>query len=155
MAYIKMEPEYTDDRFVNGAKQAISLVAKALREDDNELLSSTSLKAFSTTLMDRVKELPREVVQRRMSFEKENIVHACIHSCVISSNKAFNVELDGMTYFGTVIAVIDPKSTEQVSLATALKRASSDVLICNITVCRQLRPLGIWKISHVNFFTQT
>uniref|UniRef100_A0AC34R0C6 Tim44-like domain-containing protein n=1 Tax=Panagrolaimus sp. JU765 TaxID=591449 RepID=A0AC34R0C6_9BILA len=152
VAYSRYEPQYTDKGFINGSKQAISLIAKAIREQNNELISSLSLKRLSYALFDRLKDFPPEFLQTRFSFDENNIIHGFFHSCIMSNDRSFSLDISEMAFFGTVVAIIDPNSTKPVPISEALKDVNSQTLFCNITVCRRINPLGPWKISHINFF---
>lgn len=66
------------------------LISKALKEGDNSIIRNLTLTACATKLYDRIKDFPEELIKKKFSFEKENIIHAYVHSSVISPNKAFN-----------------------------------------------------------------
>lgn len=66
------------------------LLSKALKEGDNKIISNLTLSTCATKLFDRIKNFPEELIQEKFSFKKENIIHAYIHSSVVSPNTAFN-----------------------------------------------------------------
>uniref|UniRef100_A0AC34GRL9 Uncharacterized protein n=1 Tax=Panagrolaimus sp. ES5 TaxID=591445 RepID=A0AC34GRL9_9BILA len=152
MSYYYYEREYSDKNFINGAKMAITQMAKAIREHDIEAVTELTVKQFSMELREKMSIIPQDVLQKHLSFTKDNIVHAFIHSLLTAPKEAFNLDPEALCFYGKVIAVIDPHSTQQVSLNKALKNANDDTLFCNVTVCRHLNPLDIWKVSHINFF---
>uniref|UniRef100_A0A914YEV5 Uncharacterized protein n=1 Tax=Panagrolaimus superbus TaxID=310955 RepID=A0A914YEV5_9BILA len=152
MSYYYYEREYSDNNFINGGKMAITQMAKAIREHDIEAVTELTLKQFSIELREKMSIIPQDVLQKRLSFTQDNIVHAFIHSLLTAPKEAFNLDPEAVSFYGKIIAVIDPHSTQQVSLHKALKNANNDTLFCNVTVCRHLNPLDLWKVSHINFF---
>uniref|UniRef100_A0A7E4ZZ62 Mitochondrial import inner membrane translocase subunit TIM44 n=1 Tax=Panagrellus redivivus TaxID=6233 RepID=A0A7E4ZZ62_PANRE len=155
LTYLGFELGYTDAKFASGAESAIALAAKCIKQNDSAAMSAIMLSPCVSKLRQRLDEIPPELVQKRFDFTRDNIIYSGYHSSVISSNKAFNLDVGEMTYFSTAIAVIQPDSTKRVSLRTAISKATPDTLFCNITVCRQLSPLGLWRISDINFFDQS
>uniref|UniRef100_A0AC35FSA2 Tim44-like domain-containing protein n=1 Tax=Panagrolaimus sp. PS1159 TaxID=55785 RepID=A0AC35FSA2_9BILA len=152
MTYYYYEKEYSDKNFISGANLAITQMAKAIREHDIEAINELTVKQFATEIREKMAIIPQDVLKERLSFTKDNIVHAFIHALFTAPQKPFNLDPEALCFYGKVVAIIDPNSTQQVSLNKALKNANDDTLFCNVTVCRHLNPLDIWKISHINFF---
>uniref|UniRef100_A0A914EP34 Uncharacterized protein n=1 Tax=Acrobeloides nanus TaxID=290746 RepID=A0A914EP34_9BILA len=152
-AYYKylIEPTYSNAGFLNGAERGIHLAATYMRESKFEKLNRIMTSELVEKIKNRMHELPPDLVQEKLKFEQENIIHSFIHSTMLSSDRLMS--LKGLAFYGTVVAFIDDmdrNSTSKKSLRQIIK--SPNWLCCNVTFCRQLDPPGIWKITDINFF---
>uniref|UniRef100_A0A915EAH0 Uncharacterized protein n=1 Tax=Ditylenchus dipsaci TaxID=166011 RepID=A0A915EAH0_9BILA len=147
----KFENEYTDEKFMNGAKQAVMLSSLLIREKKFHELAPIMTETAVDYIREKANRISDDLLLEKLSFREENIVKAYILSSAFSSSKFFAMPRDALwTFYCTVVMVIDKKNLDQQrSMRQLLKSPNS--LICNMTLARIVMPLGRWMITSINY----
>ncbi|VDM23641.1 unnamed protein product [Toxocara canis] len=152
------EKEYTLNGFLNGITEAALLCARHISDGNWDRLGAIMNSEAVDELRERYEWLSEDD-KKRLRFSTNDVICAFIHSTFISGRRIFRISKpSNFAFYG--IAVLYIRKDESINVDEAphkLLQSSppGSIMICNVTISRPLNPLGIWKVTKVNFFDYT
>ncbi|KAM3721900.1 Hemolymph clottable protein [Dirofilaria immitis] len=154
------EKEFTVKGFLNGAIQAALLCANYIRHGDWGNLRRIMIDEAVSELQTRFDPFNTEDFER-LKFSLDDVIYSVIDSSYtcgkvqpkISGLRSF-FPAKHRAFYSQVIIYIKKSNIDESKSIERLLRISPprSLLICNITLSRILSPLGMWKVTRINFF---
>uniref|UniRef100_A0A0R3RVX6 Uncharacterized protein n=1 Tax=Elaeophora elaphi TaxID=1147741 RepID=A0A0R3RVX6_9BILA len=154
------EKEFTVKGFLNGAIQAAVLCADYIRQGDWGNLRRIMIDEAVSELQMRFDPFNAEDFER-LQFSINDVIYSVIDSsytCGKTQPKTSGLRsffpLKHRAFYSQVIIYIKRGNIDENQSIQRLLRISppGSLLVCNITLSRILNPLGMWKVTRINFF---
>ncbi|VIO95844.1 Uncharacterized protein BM_BM6956 [Brugia malayi] len=154
------EKEFTVKGFLNGAIQAAVLCAGYIRYGDWGNLRRIMIDETVSELQTRFDPFNMEDFER-LQFSTNDVICSVIDSSYTcgkiqpktSGLRSFFPLKHRAFYSQAIIYIKKSNMNENESIERLLRISPpGSLLICNITLSRILNPLGMWKVTRINFF---
>ncbi|KAL3997409.1 hypothetical protein ACH3XW_10785 [Acanthocheilonema viteae] len=154
------EKEFTVKGFLNGAIQAAQLCADYIRQGDWGNLRRIMIDDAVSELQTRFDPFNVEDFER-LKFSINDVIYSVINSSYTcgkiqpktSGLRSFFPAKHRAFYSQAIIYIKKSNIDESKSIERLLRiLPPGSLLICNITLSRILNPLGMWKVTRINFF---
>ncbi|CAG9530890.1 unnamed protein product [Cercopithifilaria johnstoni] len=154
------EKEFTVKGFLNGAIQAAVLCADYIRHGDWGNLRRILTDEAVSELQARLDPFNAEHFER-LQFSIDDVIYSVINSSYTSGKiqpktsglRSFFPAKHRAFYSQAIIYIKKSNIDESKSIERLLRISPpGSLLICNITLSRILNPLGMWKVTRINFF---
>ncbi|EFO23557.2 hypothetical protein LOAG_04921 [Loa loa] len=154
------EKEFTVEGFLNGAIQATVLCADYIRHGDWGNLRRIMIDEAVSELQMRFDPFNMEDFEW-LKFSVSDVIYSVIDSsytCGKIQPKTSGLRsffpLKHRAFYSQAIIYIKKSNIDESKSIEHLLRISPprSLLICNITLSRILNPLGMWKVTRINFF---
>lgn len=155
------ENEFTVAGFLNGAIQAAELCARFIRRGDWGSLRRIMIDEAVSELQTRFDPFSENDFER-LKFSVNDVICSVINSSYTCGKMQPNVSglrsyfpLKHRSFYTQAIIYI--KKSDDIDMNKSIEHLlrhsqPRSLLICNITLSRILNPLGMWKVTRVNFF---
>ncbi|VDM95183.1 unnamed protein product [Thelazia callipaeda] len=153
------EKQFSVESFLSGAVQASILCGDYIRRKDWSNLRRIMVEDCVSELQARLSS--SDQCLERLKFSLDDVICSVIDSSYtcgklqpgVSGVRSF-LPLKHRAFYTQVIIYIKKSNIDQNMNIEQLLRTSPrrSLLICNITLSRILNPLGMWKVTRINFF---
>uniref|UniRef100_A0A0M3IDW3 Tim44 domain-containing protein n=1 Tax=Ascaris lumbricoides TaxID=6252 RepID=A0A0M3IDW3_ASCLU len=149
------EKEYTLEGFLNGITEAAILCGQHISNGNWDRLGAIMNSEAVDELRERYDSLS-ENDKSRLRFTVDDVICSFIHSTFISGRRIFRISKPSNFAF-YAIAVLYIRRDTSVNMDEAPEKLletspPGSIMISNVTISRPLNPLGIWKVTKINFF---
>ncbi|PAV56014.1 hypothetical protein WR25_14369 [Diploscapter pachys] len=150
---LTVERNYSRRSLLIGANEGLSHVSKLIVEKKWHQMSSLVNEEY-IDFLKRYRDDADERLLASMEFKPDDIVYSYIHRVAIVGRKITKLNLKGnIGIYFTIVSYIRLNDSVpfQPGLNALTGKYRGQVVVANITYGRTLNPLGIWKITDVNF----
>ncbi|CAB3406692.1 unnamed protein product [Caenorhabditis bovis] len=135
----------------------IQSVASSFYHKKWDQVSDIVAKDVLNLLIEARPEIDENLENSLRFVKEENFILSFVHSSIISGKDVFKVvKSKNIAIYFTVVSYVRLSDTvpDDASIRQLTGKYKNDVLVCNATFSRILNPLGVWKITAINFFRQ-
>ncbi|CAD6192809.1 unnamed protein product [Caenorhabditis auriculariae] len=151
---IAFERSFTVEGLVRGANQGLKNVSTLFLERKWDKMEQIMVKDLIEELKISRERISPEL-EKALDFKEENFLISFVHSTFIAGSKMFKLSSSkNISMYATIVSYVrlSPDVPEDASVSQLTGEYKGKVLICNVTYGRVLNPMGLWKITGINYF---